>query len=68
MGKKSIFENDYVLIPPPDMEAIKKEHCLCFSCEHNGICKYRSKFIEQQQLRFPEMLGCYKYEPDAKEI
>lgn len=62
MGKKSIFEDNYVLIPPPDVEAMKKEHCLCFSCKHQGICKYRSKFIEHQQTRFPEMLDCYKYE------
>ena len=62
MGKKSIFENDFVLIPPPDVEAMKKEYYLCFSCKHSGICKYYSKFVHQQQAQFPEKLDCYKYE------
>ena len=51
-----------VIIHIPDPEAMKKEHCVCFSCKNWVICRYRSKFIEQQQAQFPAKLECYKYE------
>ena len=46
----------------PDVEAMKREYCLCASCKHSGICKYYSKFIEYQQEHFPAKIDCYKYE------
>lgn len=54
---------EQMLIPKmPDCEAIKREHCLCASCKHDGICKYRSDFINFQQAHFPAKIDCYKYE------
>lgn len=50
------------IMKAPDVEAKKEEYCLCASCNHSGICKYKSNFIEYQQEHFPAKIDCYKYE------